>query len=94
MWNLKNYKFGFDPWGLGLFLVIMLPNCIWFAVPAPNDILRAESVTPLLDTVGQVLQVVLAAGPSAADTRRGLSCASCFISPGGRPITPGPRAAP
>lgn len=61
MWNLKNYKFGFDPWGLGLFLVIMLPNCIWFAVPAPNDILRAESVTPLLDTVGQVLQVVLAA---------------------------------
>lgn len=61
MWNLKNYKFGFDPWGLGLFLVIMLPNCIWFAVPAPNDILRAESVTPLLDTVGQVFQVVLAA---------------------------------
>lgn len=61
MWNLKNYRFGFDPWGLGLFLVIMLPNCIWFAVPAPNDILRAESVTPLLDTVGQVFQVALAA---------------------------------
>lgn len=61
MWNVKNYRFGFDPWGLGLFLLVMLPNLIWFAVPAPNDILRAESVTPLLDAVGQVFQLAMAA---------------------------------
>ena len=61
MWSIKNYRFGFDPWGLGLFLLIMLPNFAWFALPAPNDILRAESVTPFLDAAGQVFQVALAA---------------------------------
>lgn len=61
MWNIKNYRFGFDPWGLGLFLLIMLPNFVWVVLPAPNDILRAESVTPFLDAVGQVFQIVLAA---------------------------------
>lgn len=61
MWDIKNYKFGFDPWGLGLFLAVMLPNFVWFAVPAPNDILRAESVTPLLDAIAQVFQIIMAA---------------------------------
>lgn len=61
MWRLKNYRLGFDPWGLGLFLLIMLPNLVWFAVPAPNDILRRESVTPLLDSVAQVFQITMAA---------------------------------
>lgn len=61
MWSVSNYKFGFDPWGLGLFLAVMAPNLLWFAVPAPNDILRAESVTPLLDGAAQVFQVILAA---------------------------------
>ncbi len=61
MWSRKNYRLGFDPWGLGLFLAIMLPNFLWFSVPAPNDILRAESVTPLLDGAGQVFQIVMAA---------------------------------
>lgn len=40
MWNFKNYQLGFDPWGLALFLTIMLPNFVWFAFPAPNDMLR------------------------------------------------------
>ena len=53
----ENYKFGFDSWGLILFLVIMIPNFIWFAVPAPNDILRAESVTKVVDANGSVCQV-------------------------------------
>lgn len=61
MWNLKNYRFGFDPWGFGLFLLIMLPNLVWFAVPAPNDILRAQSATPLLDSIGQVFQAIMVA---------------------------------
>lgn len=57
----KNYKFGFEIWGLNLFLIIMLPNFIWFAVPAPNDILRAESVTKVADAIGSVCQVVMVA---------------------------------
>ncbi len=58
---LKQYRFGFDPWGLLLFLLVMLPNFIWFAVPAPNDILRADSVTPVVDAIGSAFQVLTVA---------------------------------
>ena len=59
MGRLNNYRPGFDPWGLGLFLLIMIPNFVWFALPAPNDILRAESATPLLDAAAQILQAAM-----------------------------------
>lgn len=39
---LQKYKLGFDIWGLLLFLIIMIPNFIWFAIPAPNDLLRVQ----------------------------------------------------
>ena len=52
------YEFGFDVSGLILFLLVMLPNFIWFAVPAPNDVLRMESVTPMVDAVASVCQVL------------------------------------
>ncbi len=55
---LKKYRFGFDIMGLVLFLIVMIPNFIWFAVPAPNDILRNESVTALVDTIGSICQVL------------------------------------
>ena len=58
---LKKYKFGFDFWGLLLFLLIMIPNFIWFAVPAPNDVLRADSVTPIVDGIGSFCQVIFIA---------------------------------
>lgn len=58
---MKKYRLGFDPWGLLLFLLIMLPNLIWFAVPAPNDILRGESATPVLDSAASVCQVLMVA---------------------------------
>lgn len=58
---LKNYRLGFDPWGLGLFLIIMIPNFIWFAVPAPKDVLRAESATAALDTLASLCQVLMVA---------------------------------
>lgn len=61
MWNFKNHQMGFDFWGLALFLLIMLPNLLWFAFPAPNDVLRSESVTPLADTIAQVFQIIIAA---------------------------------
>ena len=54
----NKYRFGFDVWGLILFLLVMLPNFIWFAVPAQNDVLRAESATPIVDTVASVFQVL------------------------------------
>ena len=56
--EVKNYKICFDIWGLVvLFLVIMLPNFIWFAIPAPNDILRTDSVTPIVDAIGSFCQI-------------------------------------
>lgn len=56
---LKKYKIGFDIWGLVIFLILMLPTFIWSAVPAPNDILRTESVTTVIDTIGSVCQVLM-----------------------------------
>ena len=58
---LNTYRFGFDVWGLIFFLMVMLPNFIWFAVPAPNDVLRVESVTPVVDIVASVCQVLTVA---------------------------------
>lgn len=58
---LKKYKFGFDFWGILLFLMIMIPNFIWFAVPAPNDVLRVDSVTPIVDRIGSICQVIFIA---------------------------------
>ena len=58
---LKKYRFGFDIFGLILFLLVMIPNFIWFAVPAPNDVLRTESITPIIDGIGSVSQVVFIA---------------------------------
>lgn len=55
---MKKYRFGFDIWGAVIFLTVMIPNFIWFAVPAPNDILRKTSVTEVADIIGSVLQAV------------------------------------
>ena len=57
----NQYRFGFDVWGLILFLLVMLPNFIWFAVPAPNDVLRTESATPVVDVIASVCQVLTVA---------------------------------
>ena len=55
----KKYKIGFDIWGLIIFIVIMIPNFIWFAVPAPNDILRGESITKTVDVIASICQVLM-----------------------------------
>ncbi|MCM1234030.1 MAG: hypothetical protein NC489_28330 [Ruminococcus flavefaciens] len=57
--KLKNYRLDFDLWGLLLFLLIMIPNFIWAAVPAPNDILRTDSITEMLDAAASVCQVLM-----------------------------------
>ncbi len=56
---MKRYKLEFDIWGLLLFLIIMIPNFIWFVIPAPNDILRANSITETIDTVASICQVLI-----------------------------------
>ena len=58
---MKLYRFGFDVCGLILFLLVMLPNFIWFAIPVPNDVLRVESVTPIVDAIASVFQILTVA---------------------------------
>lgn len=61
IFDMKNYRFSFNVWGMILFLAIMLPNLIWFFVPASNDILRSDSVTPNIDLIASICQVLMAA---------------------------------
>lgn len=56
---IKTLRPGFEPGGLVLFLIIMLPNIIWFLIPAPFDILRNASVTPVWDGMASVFQILL-----------------------------------
>ncbi len=56
---LRKYKIGFDCTGLILFLIIMIPNFIWFGIPAPDDILRIKSATETVDMIGSVFQVLM-----------------------------------
>lgn len=56
---LKNYKFSFNADGLLLFLIVMIPNFIWFAIPAPNDVLRLNSITETIDMIASVCQVLM-----------------------------------
>lgn len=44
-------------WALVLLFIIMIPNLTWFAVPAPHDILREESVTVVVDTIASLVYV-------------------------------------
>lgn len=56
---LKKYRFGFDIWALLLFIIIMVPNIIWVAVPAENDVLRSDSITPSIDIVASIAQILM-----------------------------------
>lgn len=58
---MKKYRFGFDCFGLIVFVLIMIPNIIWGIFGAPLDVLRRESVTPVVDVIGTVLQVLMIA---------------------------------
>ncbi len=70
---LKKYTLGFEPWGLALFLLIMIPAVIWAAVPAPNDVLRMPSVTPRIGAIGSAFQALMVA---AACFVRNRGCAA------------------
>ena len=62
---------------------MMMPNVIWFAVPAPNDVLRTESVTPVIDAVASVIQVLTVASLCFvvnAEGKRGLSLTPLVVA--------------
>lgn len=52
-------KIEFNIHGLLLLFIIMVPNFVWFAIKAPNDILRVESVTPTLDLIASIFQIIM-----------------------------------
>ena len=56
---LKKYKLGFDIGAFGLFLAIMIPNFYWCCVEAPHDVLRNESMTPVIDMVASIFPVIM-----------------------------------
>ncbi len=56
---LKTHTMGFEPWGLALFASVMLPNLLWMLLPAPDDVLRNPSVTPVVDGLGSFFQMVM-----------------------------------
>lgn len=77
---LKKYKLSFEIWGLLLFLIIMTPNFIWFAIPAPNDVLRGKSITETIDTVAAVCQILMIAALCIFKNKKcGRRCATNFI---------------
>lgn len=53
-------KITLNKYGLLLFFLIMIPNFVWFMIKAPNDILRVESVTPTLDLIASIFQIIMA----------------------------------
>ena len=56
---MKNYKIGFDVGALIVFLIIMIPNILWMLVPSQNDVLRSQSITPVVDMAASVSQIVM-----------------------------------
>lgn len=58
---LKKYKLGFDFWCSILFALMMIPTILWSFIQAPNDVLRAESVTPVTDIIASISQTVMVA---------------------------------
>lgn len=68
MW--KQYRLGLDGLGLGLFLLIMVPNVLWAVAPPAADPLRLPSVTPRLDLAASVVQAVFVAALSLQKNRR------------------------
>lgn len=53
------YHFRFDLWAMLLFLAVMSANIIWFCCPMDNDPFRIESVTPALDGIASVAQILM-----------------------------------
>ncbi len=66
----QKYQCRFEAWGMFLFLAIMVPNFIWFAVPAPHDVLREGSAAGVLGVIASVCQVWMVAALCAFKNRK------------------------
>lgn len=66
----KRYRLGLDVMGLGLFVLIMLPNVIWMAVPPVPDPLSLPSVTPRLDLAASAAQALMVAALCLVKSRQ------------------------
>ena len=59
---MKRYRFGFDPWGLMIFALILLPNILWALLAGEGDLLARPTATPGLDMAVSVCQALTVAG--------------------------------
>ena len=57
--QINNINLKFNIFGLLLFVIVMLPNIFWFIFPPPNDVLRKESLTPIIDTIASIFQIIM-----------------------------------
>ena len=56
---LKNYRLSFEIFGLFLFLIIMMPNFIYFVFSTPHDIFQVNSITKNIDKAAFVSQIFM-----------------------------------
>ena len=59
MWKLKNYKFGINYLALLIFVLIMIPNLLWMAFPAPYDVLSRQDGAVWLEILVKILQPLM-----------------------------------
>ena len=86
----KKYRFRFDPWALALFALVMLPNILWFSLPArPSDVLRAPSALPAADATASIARILMlaclcflenAGAPPVRARALTLACALCVFA--------------
>lgn len=55
---IKNYTFNLNVDSIWLTVFLLLPTVVWSLFPAPNDVLRTESVTPIFDLAASISQVI------------------------------------
>lgn len=55
---IKNYTFNLNLGSLWLTIFLLVPTVVWSLFPAPNDVLRTESVTPIFDLAASIGQVI------------------------------------
>ncbi|MER2294747.1 MAG: hypothetical protein ABS913_05400 [Desemzia incerta] len=55
---IKNYTFNLNLGSLWLTIFLLVPTVVWSFFPAPNDILRTESVTSIFDLAASISQVI------------------------------------
>lgn len=56
---MSNYRYQLDLWAILLFAIAMVPNVIWGLFSGPDDVLHVDSITPIVDIVGLISQVLM-----------------------------------